>query len=41
MLHVPPILYSLKFGWENLKERQNLGELDADGGIILKWILEE
>jgi hypothetical protein len=24
--------------WENLRERENLEDLDADGRIILKWI---
>jgi hypothetical protein len=27
--------------WNNLNERDHLGDLDVDGQMILKWILEK
>jgi hypothetical protein len=30
-----------KFWSENLKERDDMGDLDADGELILKWTLNE
>jgi hypothetical protein len=29
------------FWWENLKERNHVGDPDVDGKIILKWIFRE
>ena len=29
------------FGWRNLKERDHLGDSDADERIILRWIFRK
>jgi len=29
------------FWWENLEERGHLEDLDLDGNIILKWVLQK
>jgi len=30
-----------RFGWENLKEKDYLKDVDIDGRTILKWILKK
>ena len=30
-----------RFWWRNLRERDDWGYQDVDGGIILRWIFEE
>jgi hypothetical protein len=31
----------ISFGWENLMERDHLGDLCVGGKIILKWIIKK
>jgi hypothetical protein len=30
-----------RFWWENLRQRDHLGDIGVDGRIILRWILQK